>query len=206
MKPVPAVPSRSDSVRVLRPSLIFIHFFRCARQVCISTSGSVCPLVCPFIRPYFCSSICPLCFLKNRSFCHFSAAAILRIKLKTLCNDSRPFYLSERPSTCPSIHLACLVPKSIHCCSVGLVISSIRSPNHGCHDTLIIPQLVHSHSWNLANHSHPFIPAIAVPPPHHRFFSNSLPLIPLPLQLTVNTCSTIIAKRSNRLSNLNGNE
>ena len=70
----------------------------------------VCPPVGPSVGPY----VRPLRFLQNRSFCLFSAAAMLRIRLNTFWDASRPFYLSVHPSICHSINLICLAPKSIH--------------------------------------------------------------------------------------------
>ena len=70
--------------------------------------------ICPSVRPSVRPSVCPLRFLKNRSFRLFSATAMSRIKLSTIWDASRPFYLSVRPSICHSIYLTCLAPKSIH--------------------------------------------------------------------------------------------
>ena len=68
------------------------------------------PSVCWSIRP----SVCPLRFLENRSFRHYSVAAMLRFKPNTLWDALRLIHLSVRLSICPSIYLTCPAPKSIH--------------------------------------------------------------------------------------------
>ena len=67
--------------------------------------------VCPSVRPSVRLSVCPLRLLENRSFRHFSAAMMSRIKSNTRKNVLRAsletisFHLSVHPS---------LPPKSIH--------------------------------------------------------------------------------------------
>ena len=86
------------------------QFFRCVCQERISIRG----YVRPSVRPFLCPSVCTLRYLKSRSFRLFSAAAMLRIKLNTIWDASRPFYLSVRLSIYHFIHLTRLAPKSMH--------------------------------------------------------------------------------------------
>ena len=124
----------------IRPSIclsvpwLVRHIFRCVCQERISKRGSVRLSVCP--------SVCPLRFLKNHSFWLFSAPPMLRIKLNAIWNGSRPFYLSDRPSVCPSIYLSLSISDMSsakvstrrdtvrkHRCPVGLV-SAVFSCAH----------------------------------------------------------------------------
>ena len=66
----------------------------------------------PSVRPY----VRPSRFLKNWSFWHFSASAMLRINSNTLWYALRSLYQTIRHTICPSIYmyLTWLSPKSTH--------------------------------------------------------------------------------------------